>query len=75
MTSDKILQLLLGLLGAVFLGFQGWLATSLIDGQSDTNDRLIKIETTISENREERQQQIVDLRTRIQRLEERSDRR
>lgn len=63
------LQVILGALAVAFIGFQAWLANALIDGQSITSDRLTKIETTMAENREERQATDRDLRTRLERIE------
>lgn len=65
MNDSKTLQMVLGALFVAFLAFQGWLADSV----SDMKNRLTKIETSIDQNREERQAQVNDLRDRISRLE------
>ncbi|MEA3033220.1 MAG: hypothetical protein QOH86_1236 [Sphingomonadales bacterium] len=56
--GGKYLQMILGALFVCFLGFQAWMARTLIDGQSGTNDRLTKIEATIDRNKEERNEQL-----------------
>jgi hypothetical protein len=45
--------------------YAGWLGNAMLG----VGDRLVRIETQIHENREERQGQISDLRARLQRLE------
>lgn len=67
MNDGKILQVVLGTVFVAFIGFQGWVATEI----SGTNERLTKIETTMAENRAEREAQIADLRSRVGRIEDR----
>lgn len=76
MNSDKWLQIVLGGIFVAFLGFQGWLASTLVNGQEKTNDRLTKIETTIDRNKDERNEQLRlrdsrmdDITERLRRLE------
>lgn len=62
---SKLLTWILGIIGAVIAA--GVIAS--VGMLIRTGDRLTKIETTITENRMERQGQIQDLRDRIERLE------
>ncbi len=64
-TETSFRKLVYTISAAATLAYAGWLGSAMIG----VRDRLTGIETTISENREERQGQVLDLRSRIQRLE------
>ena len=70
MVSDsKYLPMIVGALFVAFLGFLAFLGKETLQ----TNGRLTRIETSIAENRTEREAQIADLRQRVSRIEDRSN--
>lgn len=71
---DWFRLIVVGVAVAATLAYAGWLGTTILSVRDDFNpvkDRLTRIEVTIVENRAERQAQIDDLRTRVNRLEDR----
>ena len=68
---DPFKAFVYGIAATASLGYFGWLGASVIA----IGDRLTVMETTIVENKEERREQINELRQRVGRLEEESYRR
>ena len=60
----------LTIFGGILLGYSGWAGVQIIS----IGDRLSRMEATMEANKEERVQQIDDIRARVRRLEEREDR-
>lgn len=65
--TDRFRGIVYSALAAIGLTYSGWLGVTV----TDINDRLIRIETTMVENRRERIGQIQDLRARLSSLEAR----
>ncbi|WP_343518084.1 hypothetical protein [Sphingomonas sp.] len=65
--TDRFRSLVYGVAAAATLAFLGWVGMSV----NSMTDRLTTIEVTMRENREERLQQVTDLRSRVNRLEDR----
>jgi hypothetical protein len=63
---DPFKAIVYGIAATASLGYFGWLGASVVG----IGDRLTVMETTIVENKEERREQINELRQRVGRLEE-----
>lgn len=70
-SEDRFRQVVYAVAAAATLTYGGWLGLQVTQISAVLTERLTRIETTISENRSERQFQIQEINRRIERLEAR----
>jgi hypothetical protein len=70
--SDRFRQAVYGIAAAATLAYGGWLGVKVSTISDNMTERLARIETTMAENRGERQIQLDEIRRRIDRLEARA---
>jgi hypothetical protein len=63
--GDPFRQIVYGIMAAATLAYAGWAGFQI----NSINDRLTRIETTMTENKQERQGQVDDIRRRLDRVE------
>lgn len=67
--ENRFRSVVYGIFAAATLAFLGWVGMS-VNGMTE---RLTTIEVTMRENKEERLQQVADLRNRVNRIEDRME--
>lgn len=70
--DDRFRQIVYGIAAAATLTYGGWLGLKISTISDSMTERLARIETSMIENRGERQLQVEELRRRIDRLEARA---
>lgn len=70
-SDDRFRQVVYGIAAAATLAYGGWLGLQVTKISDNMTERLARIETSMAENRGERQVQVEYLKHRIERLEAR----